>query len=204
MKQIVLGLCLVGLVAQISLSSPLYAPAPPANSAFVRLVSTLPQTTTLNWGGAVLSLKPNQVSPYRIFKQGKHQLQTAQISQSIMLEAGFFYTAVLSARGWWFNQDRSNASLIQARIAVYNTSSQSIQVKTADGQQVLWDRVQPRSYAMQPVNPVKVRLAVGLGQKNLILPESQLEPNKAYSIFVFGNQKTNQAIWLENSTEVRP
>lgn len=186
MKRLVLFTCFV--LASTTHSSPLYAPTPPANSAFVRLVNT----------------QTKQVGAYQVFKAGSQTLSLGGAVQVLQLEAGNFYTAVWSGKQWWVNQDRTASSLLQARVAVYNTSNKSIAVKTSDAKQVLWDKIDPQGYAMRPINPVKVRLAVFVDKKSLPLPETQLEANTAYSIFVFDDATTKIAFWVQNTTEVKP
>jgi hypothetical protein len=195
MKNVVLMMVILSCVAS---ATPLYAPTPPPDSAFVRLVNAGTTATKLVIGQKVMSLRSQESSAYQVFKEGAYTLSGGT---TIRLEAGNFYTAILAAGKWWINTDRTNSSLTQARIAVYNTSSLTVSVKTADGKLALWEKLGAKQYQMRPVNAIKVRLAVFVGSKILALPETELEPNVAYSIFIFGDTKTQKAIWLRNRTE---
>ncbi len=200
MKNVVLMMVVLGCVAT---ATPLYAPTPPPDSAFVRLVNASTIATKLGIGQKAMSFQSQESSAYQVFKEGAYTLfgGTATTGTAIKLEAGNFYTVILLSGKWWINTDRTNSSLTQARIAVYNTSSLTVSVKTADGKLALWEKLAAKQYQMRPVNAVKVRLAVFVGSKILALPETELEPNTAYSIFIFGDAKTQQAIWRRNRTE---
>jgi hypothetical protein len=200
MKNVVLMMVVLSCVA---IATPLYAPTPPPNSAFVRLVNAGTMATRLVIGQKAWSLQSQESSAYSVLKEGAYTLSggTTTTGTSIQLEAGNFYTAILLSGKWWINTDRTNSSLTQARIAVYNASSLTVSVKTADGKLALWEKLAAKQYQMRPVNAVKVRLAVFVNSKVLALPETELEPNTAYSIFIFGDAKTQQAIWLRNRTE---
>ena len=198
MKNLMFIVVVLGFMGVV-IATPLYSPTPPPDSAFVRLVNAGSFTTKLVIGQKVFSLQSQEISAYHILKEGTHQLSGGT---PIQLEAGNFYTAILLSGKWWINTDRTNSSLTQARIAVYNASSLTVSVKTADGKLALWEKLGARQYQMRPVNAVKVRLAVFVGSKILTLPETELEANTAYSIFIFGDSKTQQAIWLRNRTEV--
>lgn len=198
MKNLVIVLFVLSLMGTV-IANPLYAPTPPSDSAFVRLVNADALATKLVIGQKVLSLQSQESTAYQIFKEGKLNLSGGT---SIQLEAGNFYTAILLSGTWWINTDRTHSSLTQARIAVYNASNVTVSIKTADGKLALWEKLGAKQYQMRPVNAVKVRLAVFVGSKILALPETELEANTAYSIFVFGDTKTQRAIWLRNRTEV--
>ncbi len=200
MKQFFALFLVCGLAG--ALASPLYAPAPPPDSAFLRLVNATMVVSQVAIGSVVFPLPWAETTKYRVVKEGSRVLRVGINNTSVQLEAGNFYTAVLFAGKWWLNLDRTHSSLLQARIAVYNASSLGVAIKTADGQLSLWEKLETKTYQMRAVNAVKVRLAVFVGEKKWLLPETQLEANMAYSIFIFGDAKNFKAIWLRNTTEV--
>jgi alginate O-acetyltransferase complex protein AlgF len=184
---------------------PLYNPAPPADSAFVRLINATPNASSAAIDDASLAehLKPAQASAYRIFKQGTHTLVSGNIKTKLTLEAGGFYSAALLAGRWWINADRSASSLTQSRLSAYNLSKVDVAIKTSDGKLAVWNKLQPEHYDMMAVNPIKIKLAVNAGAQILPLPEIQLEPNVAYSVIVVGNTKNLRTTWVRNTTEAR-
>lgn len=195
------------LLSSVAFATPaaLYSPVPPPDSAFVRFINATPGVRSVTLDNTALTddVDYAQASPYRVFKGGNHTLKSGSQSTSIKLEEGGFYTASLVAGHWWLNTDRSSSTLTQARISLYNLSSVPVALKTADGQLTLWNDFKPSHYDIQPVNPVKVSLAVFNKGTTLKLPETQLEANTAYSIIVVGDAKTLRASWVRNSTEVR-
>ncbi len=184
---------------------PLYTPAPPADSAFVRFINATPNASSAAIDDAPLAeqLKPAQAGAYRIFKQGSHVLVSGATKTKLTLEAGGFYTVALLAGHWWINADRSASSLTQSRLSAYNLSKVDVAIKTSDGKLAVWNRLQPEHYDMMAVNPVKIKLAVNTGTQSLPLPETQLEPNVAYSVIVVGNAKNLRTTWVRNTTEAR-
>jgi alginate O-acetyltransferase complex protein AlgF len=184
---------------------PLYSPAPPADSAFVRLINATSNASSAAIDNASLAeqLKPAQVSAYRIFKQGTHVLVSGATKTNLTLEAGGFYTVALLAGHWWVNADRGASSLTQSRLSAYNLSKVDVAIKTSDSKLTVWNKLQPEHYDMMAVNPVKIKLAVNVGKQSLPLPETQLEPNIAYSVIVVGDAKTLRTTWVRNTTEAR-
>ncbi|MDX2004740.1 MAG: alginate O-acetyltransferase AlgF [Meiothermus sp.] len=203
MKKIAsISLALLGL----GLANPagLYAPAPPPDAAFVRVVNATPAAVRASARQTVLAerLAFAAVTPYKVIKGGSYTLEVGGRTISVDLEAGRFYTVSLTPSGLWLNPDQTASSLTKARISLYNLSGTPLSLKTADGQLTLMPRVTPGQYAMLQVGAVKARLAVFAGNaKPLKLPETDLQANSAYSVMVFNQGGTLKAVWLQNTTE---
>ena len=180
----------------------LYAPAPPPDSAFVRVINT--SNASLNSKIGSVSLAENlgmaSVGAYRVIKQGSHTISGAGKTQSLTLEAGYFYTLGWVDGNWVVIQDKTASSLAKARIGFYNFSSvQGVSLKTSDAKLTLFEGFTPNQYDMLQVNPVKVQLAVFAGSRKFELPLAQLQPNTAYSAVLIGSQANLKAIWVANT-----
>jgi alginate O-acetyltransferase complex protein AlgF len=199
-------IALVGLGLALA-APPLYAPAPPADSAFVRVVNAnagvgLPFTA----GGITLEgkLAYGKIGAYRVLKQGITKFEAAGKTSDVKLEAGRFYTLAFSRGHWTTITDRSASDINKARIGVYNFSDRSdVSLKTSDGQLSLLENLESDGYDVVQVNPVKAQLAAFSGGKGMSFPEVQLEANVAYSVVVVGTGKQLRATWVRNATQAQ-
>ena len=74
----------------------LYAPAPPADAAFVRVLNAAESDVTSSLGGTSFgALIHGAVSPYRVVPQGAAELSAGNVTETLELAAGRFYTVVL-------------------------------------------------------------------------------------------------------------
>jgi alginate O-acetyltransferase complex protein AlgF len=199
---------LAPLVLGLALAAPpLYSPAPPPDSAFVRVVNANSGASIQVTAGTVTlasKLAYGTVSAYRVLKQGMTGFDAAGKHTDLKLEAGRFYTLALERGRWASITDRSSADINKARIGVYNFSDRKdVSLKTADGQLALLENLEPDGYELVQVNPVKAQLAAFLGGKGLPFSEVQLEANVAYSVIVVGNKTRVKATWVRNSTQAQ-
>jgi alginate O-acetyltransferase complex protein AlgF len=186
---------------------PLYSPAPPADSAFVRVVNaSAGASIQVSAGNITLASKLayGTVSAYRVVKQGMTGFDAAGKHTDLKLEAGRFYTLALERGRWASVTDRSSADINKARIGVYNFSDRKdVSLKTADGQVALLENLEPDGYELVQVNPVRAQLAVFSGGKGIPFSEVQLEANVAYSVIVVGSGTRVKASWVRNTTQTQ-
>jgi alginate O-acetyltransferase complex protein AlgF len=186
---------------------PLYSPAPPADSAFVRVVNaSAGASIQVSAGNITLASKLayGTVSTYRVVKQGMTGFDAAGKHTDLKLEAGRFYTLALERGRWVSVTDRSSADINKARIGVYNFSDRKdVSLKTADGQVALLENLEPDGYELVQVNPVKAQLAAFSGGKGIPFSEVQLEANVAYSVIVVGSGTRVKTTWVRNTTQAQ-
>jgi alginate O-acetyltransferase complex protein AlgF len=186
---------------------PLYSPAPPPDSAFVRVVNANGGASiqvTADEITLVSKLAYGTVSAYRVVKQGLTRFDAAEKHTDLKLEAGRFYTLALERGHWASVTDHASADINKARIGVYNFSDRKdVTLKTADGQVTLLENLEPDGYELVQVNPVKAQLAAFSGGKSLPFSEVQLEANVAYSVIVVGSGTRVKATWVRNSTQAQ-
>ncbi|WP_235610427.1 alginate O-acetyltransferase AlgF [Deinococcus aerius] len=160
----------------------LYDPAPPSNSAFVR-VAGAPAATL---GTRSVVADKGAVSTYVVIPQGDVSVRAGAASQKFRVEAGKFYTVVLHGGKLSLLPDAPADNRAKALLVVYNLSSlPSVDLKTADGKTTVIQGVKPGESGNRAVNGITVDLATFAGPRSLnVMKAVRLERGKAYAIVV--------------------
>ncbi len=197
------------LAASLGQEEGLYAPAPPANAAFVRLVYAAPTAPAMEVSlGEVRygSLAYGEGTPYRIVLQGEYQLSSELLKQNLQLIAGNFYTGVIAPTPTGLEvtlfQDKPVTNRAKAIITLYNVSALSTaELMTADGATSVLSAVAAGESASVEVNPVTVDLVVFANQHAIAEAASfSLEPGRTYSVFVMGDEAAPKVAVLKGET----
>lgn len=176
----------------------LYAPAPPADAAFVRV---------LNAGEGALEpvldeatydpLAAGSVSPYRVVLGGPAELSAGSVTATLELQAGRFYTVVVTDEANLLT-DPTLQNRAQALLLLYNVSSGPVNLKTADGATDVIPDVAPGEVGSIEVNPIAVALGAFAGDEAITtFDEVQLTRGAAYSTFVLPDET---AVFVQNTT----
>ena len=170
--------CSTAVLAQTGL----YDPAPPANSAFVRVLNT--PTATLS--DKVVTADKGAASVYVIIPQGDLIAKVGNITSKLKVEAGKFYSVVSSGTTLTLITDQAADNKAKALLTIYNLSkSASVDLKTADGKTAVVSGVKPGTSGSRAVNGITVELAAFTGTKVLgSLKSVSLERGSAYAIVV--------------------
>jgi alginate O-acetyltransferase complex protein AlgF len=183
----------------------LYAPAPPADAAFVRVLHTVPETDALDSdvGGTTFeTLLYGDVSVYRVVAQGEATVRAGEFGAlgelgALPFEAGHFYTVVLGEDATLF-EDPVLENRAQTLLVLYNLSADPASLKTADGETDVITGVAPGELGSVPVNPISVAFGVFAGDTEVAtFDEVQLERSAAYSSFVLPD---GEARFVQNTT----
>lgn len=201
MKKMLLILTTIAPVAHAAPAA-LYAPQVSADAALLRVVNATSGTISATLPEiAALSVKTNEASPYRVFQKGNQTLSVKvgnkTLKETLNMEAGRYYTLAVIGEDLKIFTDKTSQNMSKARIHVYNLTAEKSSIKTADGSLTLLNNLPARGYDMLSVNPVKASL--GAFQSKLLgaSPETQLQANTAYSLFVF----KSSVLWLQNSIQ---
>jgi alginate O-acetyltransferase complex protein AlgF len=183
----------------------LYAPAPPADAAFVRVIHALPEaeavsTTVGDTTYGELSFA--QVSPYRVVLQGARTLTAGNARQDLEVQAGKFYSLAITPSGVVVLEDGSSTNRAKALLLLYNLSDlPTVDLKTADGKTDVLLGVTPGTETSVEVNGITVDLAVS-SEGNVLqeFPGVKLERGAAYSALVLGTAAAPTVIWVQSET----
>lgn len=176
----------------------LYAPAPPADAAFVRILNAgaaelSPTLGSTTFGG----LPQSTVSPYRVVSQGTAELSAGSVTEALELSAGRFYTVLLTD-GAALIEDPTLQNRAQALLVLYNLSTEPVNLKTADGSTGVIPEVAPGEVGSIEVNPISVAFGAFSGDSALQgFDTVQLERGAAYSTFVLPE---GTAVFSQNTT----
>ncbi len=179
MKNLLLSAFLLSPVALAQ--DGLYDPAPPANSAFVRVINA-PAATL---GGKAVTAQPGAASPYVVVPQGDFAARVGTLSSTLKAEAGKFYTVITTGGKLALLLDQAADNRAKALLTVYNLSKSSIDLKTADGKTAVVAAVKPGASGSRAVNGITVDLSAFVGDKALgTVKAVKLERGNAYALVV--------------------
>ena len=176
----------------------LYAPAPPADAAFVRVLSTRADDVAPALGETSFgTLSYGSVSPYRVVLQGAADLSAGSVTDTLKLQAGRFYTVIVGDAASLI-EDPTLENRAQTLLLLYNTSAKPVNLKTADGSTDVIPDVAPGEVGSIPVNPISVAFGAFSGSTALTTFDTvQLERSAAYSTFVLPD---DTAVFVQNTT----
>lgn len=178
----------------------LYAPAPPADAAFVRVLYAAEGAgeITASLGETDFeALAYGSVSPYRVVLQGTAELSAGDVSGALELDAGRFYTIVITDTVTLL-EDPTLENRAQTLLVLYNVSENPVNLKTADGSTDVIPEVAPGGLGSIEVNPISVAFGVFSGETALAaFEETRLERGAVYSSFVLPE---DTAFFVQNAT----
>ncbi len=181
----------------------LYAPAPPADAAFVRIVHALesaPSVTASVGDTAYGDLVFAQASPYRVVLQGTRLVAAGDVTQDLEVVAGKFYTLAITVTGIVVIEDAISSNRAKALLSLYNLSDlPTVDLKTADGKTEVLLGVALGTQKSIEVNGITVDLAALSETEIQAFPGVKLERGAAYSVIVLGGT-TPTAIWVQSET----
>ena len=196
--------------AAVAADDDLYDPAPPPGSAFVRVVHAAPGASTVAAdldGVDQPGLALGTATPYLAVQRGPRTVRVGERAQAdVQVTAGAWYTVVLTGTGDRVQvlQDPTNTNMAKALLVLYNlTETPGAVLKTADGTLEVIPAVASMGSGDRAVNPLKVDLAVHLGERQLqVFLAVELSEGLGYSVVVIGAAGQEQAVLLTNETRV--
>lgn len=176
----------------------LYAPAPPADAAFVRIFNATSEDVNPTLGAVTYEALPQgSASPYQVVTQGANTLTAGPVTSTLELSAGRFYTVVLTDSANLI-EDPSLSNRAKTLLLLYNLSDEAVTLKTADGSTEVIPEVASGLSGSVEVNPVAVALGVFSGETAVeTFDEVQLERGAVYSAFVLPQ---GSAVFSQNTT----
>lgn len=171
----------------------LYDPAPPANSAFVRVLNA--PTATL--GTKVVIAQKGAASPYVVIPQGDFTAKLGTVSGKLKVDAGNFYSVVVNNGKLMLLTDQSADNRAKAVLTIYNlTKTSSVDLKTADGKTTVVSAIKSGESGSRAVNGITVDLSAFDGAKAVgTLKGVKLERGSSYALVL-----TDAGLTLTTST----
>ncbi len=170
----------VCLLVSVAAAQDLYDPAPPADSAFVRVINA-PAATL---GGKPVSALKGAASAYVVVPQGPFDAKVGTATSKLNVEAGKFYSVVSNGGKVMLLADQAAENRAKALLTIYNLSKNpSVDLKTADGKTAVVAGVKTGASGSRAVNGITVDLAAFAGIKALgTLKGVKLERGNAYAL----------------------
>lgn len=194
---LLLGACLSGSAQAEGVLAQLYAPRPPAGSAFVRAVNPSSEPLKVQVAqGNVQTLGPAQVAgSYAIVKGGETFTLTVdgKPAETLTVAPDSFNTLVPYAGKWQvIAEAASSDDALKAELRFYNLADDCAKgtLSVADGGPVLFADVPSQATAARAINPVTAVLSAGCGAATAEKwPLPQLNPGDHYALFLTGDSK---------------
>lgn len=179
------GLVIIGTSA---LAAGLYAPPPPPNSAYVRMIPA-GGATQATVGGKKLSATAGTPSPYVVIKAGTAPIEAGAIKSSKALAAGRYYSVVLAGKQASVLEDPGMASRVKATIIFYNlTSRPGLELRTADGKMVVAAATAPGRQTSRQVNAATAAFGV-FGSGAALASTAPQAINRGFSYSAIATEK---------------
>jgi len=98
----------------------LYAPAPPPDSAFVRVINASTAVVSATVGGKATAAPKAGVSTYVVVPQGSVTAKSGAVSVNLPVVAGKFYSAVWTGKTFRLMTDLGAENRAKALLMIYN------------------------------------------------------------------------------------
>jgi alginate O-acetyltransferase complex protein AlgF len=184
----------------------LYDPAPPANSAFVRVIDARGEgNLQVTVGNAAVTVPASGVSPYVVVPQGPQDVVLSTATSKVTLAAGKYYTIALFVGGAsepTLLEDAILANPAKSGIYVYNFSdAPSIKLFAPKPKVAVVDGLQPGASMFKSVNAVTVDLALMDGDKTLAEFDAlDLKRRAGVTFVAFGAGDAKKGVMVANQT----
>lgn len=181
----------------------LYAPVPPADSAFVRIVNiTDDPDLIVKLDGVVLNgIKEIPVSDFVIIKQGQRNLNYADHSEELDIKAGKYYTiAILINNKVHLMDDALIENPSKAVLYFYNLSDlNSASLFAPSYKATIFENIATNTSISREINAVDFDLIVKSSSEEIkTLKDISLKRQIGTSIFLIGKKDAYQIFVVEN------
>ena len=181
----------------------LYAPVPPADSAFVRTVNMSgDDKTVIRVDGSAFPAGDHAlVSNYAVIKQGEHALSVSDKKQSITIEAKQYYTIfIFKDSTAKVMKDGLIEDPSKAMLYFYNLSDSADGVLSVPSHKAtVFEKIAAGDSASRVINAVSVDLAVKAGTEDVAtLEKVELKRQSGTSVFLTGEAGKYTAFSVQN------
>lgn len=192
---LLLGACLAGPAMAEGVLAQLYAPRPPAGSAFVRVVNPSADTVKVQVSnGSEQAIGPAQPASNYTVVTGDQSFTVSLNGKPMgqLKVAPDSFNTLVQHNGEFQTLDDSNGNedALKAELRFYNLASDCPKgsLNVADGGPVLFADVAPNATVARGINPVSASLSAGCGNATSEkLPLPALKPGDHYSLFLTGS-----------------
>jgi alginate O-acetyltransferase complex protein AlgF len=192
--------------AQAAGDEGLYDPAPPPNSAFVRVIDARGQgNLQVTVGEAAIAVPATGISPYVVIPAGEQDVSLSTESKKLSLAAGKYYTIALFVGGSTeptLLEDEILSNPAKSGIYVYNFSdAPSVKLFAPKPNAVVVDNLKPGSSAFKSVNAVTIDLALMDGPTKVAdFNQLALKRRTGLTFVVFGSGAAKKGVAVPNQT----
>ena len=182
----------------------LYDPAPPADSAFVRVLNGASAAAASTVGGYDFGqVQAPALTKYRVIKQGDYDVKLGAAAEKLTIEAGKYYTFALTGDSKIVQlSDELLTNPAKARLYFYNFTDTQASLFAPEFKAAIADGVVPNSQDSQEVKAVKLTLQTKVAGKLVKdYTDVQLKRRVGTSFIVTGKAGAYKSLMIENEVE---
>lgn len=179
----------------------LYAPPPPKDAAYVRVIETSgKEQAALTLGSVTLPQVVGTAGAYALVTEGEYKVGELPIK----IEAAHAYTLVIGGTTPVLLEDPVSDNPAKALLIFYNlTPATELALTTADGKTEVLTAVAPNTQKSRAVNGISAALGVRAAAGQLsALPATELSRGRAYSIIATGSAEQPTVQLVENKVDL--
>lgn len=206
MKIIALFLVITPFYAQAN-EDALYAPAPPADSAFVRTINASSDTeSTVAVDGRTFEPSEDaRISNYSILKNGEYEVTHLDQQDTINVKAGHYYSVVITSdNAVKLIEDDLIEDPSKAKVYFYNLSGTQAALTAPSHKATIFENVASLSSEARDINAVTFDVAIEIDNQAVkTFPGLSLKRQIGTSIILFDSQSDDsyEAIVIENTVQ---
>jgi alginate O-acetyltransferase complex protein AlgF len=190
--------------AALAQDDALYAPAPPAGAAFVRVINaTTDKGAATVGGGDAVSIGVGEATAYAVVEDDTVAVALDGRTADVPAADGTFVSVVMRpGADPLVLVDAAGESRGKATVTLYNlTGTDGLALKTGDGSIEVVAPVAPGASGSRAVNPLSIGFAVFDGTTSLAeIPTEDLRGGQAYAVVVTASATGPKARWIVSST----
>ncbi len=206
-RSVLVLLCAVAAAFPVLAAGPqsVYGPSAPGDSAFVRVLSILPDPVRVSLGATRIGpVASSTVSSYRPVVPDIYVVRAGGKELEVVPKSGTYITIACTPKGILLFEDPPHTDPARAQLFLYNlTPIPRIDLKSADGKTSVLPGVKSGESAQVIVNAVSVTLALFDGTA-LVKPVGTLplQRGASFSVFAFGETASVSVLAVKADVKV--
>lgn len=196
---------LAGLPVSAQGHQSVYGPSAPGDSAFVRVLSLLPDPVRVSLGATRIGpLAASTISPYRPVVPDIYLVRAGGKELEVVPKSGMWLTIACTPKGIILFDDPPHTDLARAQVFLYNlTSLPSLDLRTADGKTTVLAGVKSGASAQVVVNALTVSLALYSGTALVKqVGTLALQRGSSFSVFALGQGTSVSVLTVKADVKV--
>ncbi len=184
----------------------LYDPEPPAGSAFVRAINANEQNSSADFtigNTNINSLSYPSASPYFVIKEGKYSVSSSGIESEIKIEAGKYYSLIITSDKIREIEDMIIEDPAKSRIYFYNFSDKKANLTAPVHKTSIFTDIESGKNISREINAITLDIAIDSeGQNISSFKNIQLKRKRGTIFIIVGSKGNYKTFTTENEIKL--